>query len=274
MSFAWFADPSGRRSAACSAWLRSARRAPGPTHRPHGQCGRGWRRTRPGTQPPSRLSHSSSDGVNGRGAEEITGAGFGDDVGAEADVVPPVFVEEFAMLLRERVKASRRTAQLPHFDGARSTWSPRRRRRRGSRCGPEGSRACYRGRHDRPRGRVTSGLDLPVKRRLESEAVEAPRPGVPDRIRLHDRQRHVESLASAISRRMASGMRWMPPVSSTRTETSSGRRPRTRLTGPRGAGVSSTTEAPRCAGPRSGVAGQWPGDESEDELSEELARPS
>ncbi len=53
---------------------------------------------------PSRLSHSTSDGVNGRGAEEIAGLGFGEDVDAEADVVPPVFVEEFAMLLRERVK--------------------------------------------------------------------------------------------------------------------------------------------------------------------------
>src|ERR1019366_271551 len=53
---------------------------------------------------PSRLSHSSSDGVNGRGAEEIAGFGFGEDVDAEADVVPPVFVEEFAMLLKERVK--------------------------------------------------------------------------------------------------------------------------------------------------------------------------
>jgi hypothetical protein len=53
---------------------------------------------------PSRLSHSSSDGVNGRGAEEIAGFGLGEDVDAEADVVPPVFVEEFAMLLRERVK--------------------------------------------------------------------------------------------------------------------------------------------------------------------------
>ena len=39
---------------------------------------------------------------------------------------------------------------------------------------------------------VACGLDLPVKRRLESEAVEAPRPGVPVRIRLHDRQRRVE----------------------------------------------------------------------------------
>ena len=59
---------------------------------------------------PSRLSHSSSDGVNGRGAEEIAGFGLGEDVDAEADVDV-----------------------------------------------------------------VASGLDLPVKRRLESEAVEAPR---------------------------------------------------------------------------------------------------
>ncbi len=48
---------------------------------------------------PSRLSHSSSDGVNGRGAEEIAGLGFGEDVDAEADVVPPLIVEELAMLL-------------------------------------------------------------------------------------------------------------------------------------------------------------------------------
>ena len=42
---------------------------------------------------------------------------------------------------------------------------------------------------------VASGLNLPVKRRLEGEAVEAPRPCVPDRVRLHDRQRHVEPQA-------------------------------------------------------------------------------
>ena len=53
---------------------------------------------------PSRLSHSSFDGVNGRGADEIAGFGLGEDVDAEADVVPPVVVEELAMLLRERVK--------------------------------------------------------------------------------------------------------------------------------------------------------------------------
>jgi hypothetical protein len=53
---------------------------------------------------PSRLSHSSSDGVNGRGAEQIAGLGLGEEVDAEADEVSPVVVERFAMLLGESVK--------------------------------------------------------------------------------------------------------------------------------------------------------------------------
>jgi hypothetical protein len=48
---------------------------------------------------PSRLSHSSSDGVNRWGSEEIAGLCLGEEVDADADLVPPVFVEEFAMLL-------------------------------------------------------------------------------------------------------------------------------------------------------------------------------
>jgi hypothetical protein len=53
---------------------------------------------------PSRLSHSSSDGVNRWGAEEIAGLGLGENVDAETNVVPPVFVEEFAMLVTRKVK--------------------------------------------------------------------------------------------------------------------------------------------------------------------------
>jgi hypothetical protein len=62
---------------------------------------------------PSRLSHSSSDGVNGRGAEEITGLGFDEDVDAEADVFSPVFVESSPCLSREGRAKGGRGARTP-----------------------------------------------------------------------------------------------------------------------------------------------------------------
>jgi hypothetical protein len=141
---------------------------------------------------PSRLSHSNSNGVNGRGAEEIAGLGLGEEVDAEADVFLPVFVEEFAMLLRERVKrlgterkclTSAARAQGGRQDDHAAVAldvAPKVR---------EGAAEADVVVHEDV---VAPGLDLSVERRLEREAVEATRTRVSDRVRLHDQQRYVE----------------------------------------------------------------------------------
>ncbi len=53
---------------------------------------------------PSRLSHSNSDGVKGRGAAEVACLGFCEELDSEAEFFPPVGVEGFAMFLAESLK--------------------------------------------------------------------------------------------------------------------------------------------------------------------------
>jgi hypothetical protein len=57
-----------------------------------------------GNSLPSRLSHSSSDGVKGRGAAEVPCLGLGEEIDAETEVFPPLGVEGFAMLLSKSLK--------------------------------------------------------------------------------------------------------------------------------------------------------------------------
>jgi hypothetical protein len=144
---------------------------------------------------PSRLSHSSSDGVNGRGAEEIAGLGFGEEVDAEADEVPPVVVEEFAMLLKERVK--RLGTERKYLTSAAR--AQRGRQDHGAALAldvtPKVRESAAEADVVVHEDMVASGLDLSVERWLESKAVEAICPRMPNRVRLHDRQRHVEPQA-------------------------------------------------------------------------------
>jgi hypothetical protein len=53
---------------------------------------------------PSRLSHSRSESVEGRGATEVARFGLCEEVDAEAELLPPVGIEGFAMLCAESLK--------------------------------------------------------------------------------------------------------------------------------------------------------------------------
>ena len=143
---------------------------------------------------PSRLSHSSSDGVNGRGAQEIAGLGLGEDVDAEADVVPPVFVE-FAMLVRERVK--RRGAKRKHLTATARAQRGRQDDRTAVALdvAPKVRESATKADVIVHQDVIASGLDLSVERRLEGEAVEATRSSVPDRVGLHDRPPRAPSVS-------------------------------------------------------------------------------
>ena len=143
---------------------------------------------------PSRLSHSSSDGVNGRGAQEIAGLGLGEDVDAEADVVPPVFVE-FAMLVRERVKRS--GAKRKHLTATARAQRGRQDDRTAVALdvAPKVRESATKADVIVHQDVIASGLDLSVERRLEGEAVEATRSSVPDRVGLHDRPPRAPSVS-------------------------------------------------------------------------------
>lgn len=65
---------------------------------------------------PSRCSHSSPDGVNGRGAKEVAGFSFGETVEPEAELLLQGLFEKVAMLLPQRLVRFRaqRKDLIPH----------------------------------------------------------------------------------------------------------------------------------------------------------------
>jgi len=151
---------------------------------------------------PSRLSHSISDGVNGRGAKEVACLGFGEGVEAEAEVLSPVLVEGDAMLLQQIVKG---------FGTQRKDLAPPARAQRRRQNDPTASAldmaAQIRQRAAEPDMIIDQeirlpGLHGPLEGRLEDPAMKAARARVANRVRLDDLGRHARHGKAQASRQL------------------------------------------------------------------------